>query len=92
MFSIWTQLIQDNNRQVGQRNKTLALVQLSSYVQDLRTGGVWFNPQLGQYYLQEYMIVIPTGFIPLSPLSSVSTMVMWESSLHRISCRVLENR
>ena len=37
------------------------------------------------------MIVIATGFIPLSLLSVVSTMVMWEaaSGLERILCRVL---
>ena len=48
-----------------------------SSVVDLRTGGRWFGPQT---------IFFPriddsaTGFIPLSPLSIVSTMVMWESS------------
>ena len=47
---------------------------------DLRTGGHWFNPRLDQYSFQGLMIVIATGFIPLSPLSAVSTMVMWESS------------
>jgi hypothetical protein len=37
------------------------------------------------------MIIIATGFIPLSQLSIVSTMVMWEaaSGLERILCRVL---
>ena len=47
---------------------------------DLRTGGHWFDPQLGQYSFGGLMIVIATGFIPLSPLSVVSTMVNWESS------------
>ena len=47
---------------------------------DLRTGGSWFDPQLGQFPFGGLMIVIATGFIPLSPLSIVSTMVLWESS------------
>ena len=51
-----------------------------SSVQDLRTVGRWFDPHLGQYFLQELMKVIATGLIPLSPLSIVSTVVMWESS------------
>ena len=49
-------------------------------VADLRTGGRWFDPRLGQYSFRGLMIVIATGFIPLSPLSVVSTMVVWESS------------
>ena len=48
-------------------------------VADLRIEGRWFDPWLGQYFFQRLMIVIATGFIPLSPLY-VSTMVMWESS------------
>ena len=51
-----------------------------SSVTDLRTGGRWFDPWLGQYSFRGLMIVIATGFIPLSPLSVVSTMVKWESS------------
>ena len=51
-----------------------------SSVADLRTGDRWFDPWLGQYSLRGFMIVIVTGFIPLSPLSVVTTMVMWESS------------
>ena len=47
-------------------------------VGDLRTGGCWFNFRLGQYSFRGLMIVIATGFIPLLPLSVVSTMVMWE--------------
>ena len=47
---------------------------------DLRTGGCWFDPWLVQYSFQGLMIVIATGFIPLSLLSVVSTVVMWESS------------
>ena len=39
-----------------------------------------FDPGLGQYSFPGLMIVIGTWFIPLSPLSIVSTMVMWESS------------
>ena len=46
----------------------------------LRAGGHWFNPQLRQYSFQGLMIVITTGFIPLSTLSVVSKMVKWESS------------
>ena len=42
--------------------------------------GRWFDPQLGQYSFRGLMIAIATGFIPLSPLSVVLTMVMWESS------------
>ena len=49
-------------------------------VADLRTGGGWFDPQLSQYSFRGLMIVIATGFIPLSLLSIVSTMVVWESS------------
>ena len=49
-------------------------------VEDLRTGGRWYDPRLGQYSFRGLIIVIATGFIPLSPLSVVSTMVMWESS------------
>ena len=49
-------------------------------VADLRTGGHWFDPRLGQYSFRGFMIVIATGFIPLSTLSVVSTMFMWESS------------
>ena len=51
-----------------------------SCVADLRTGGRWFGPGLGQYSFQGFMIVIATGFFPLSPLSVLSAMVMWESS------------
>ena len=44
------------------------------------TGGHWFDPWLCQHSFGRLMIVIATGFIPLSPLSVVSTKVMWESS------------
>ena len=49
-------------------------------IADLRTEGRWFDPLLGQYFFQGLMIVIATGFIPLSVLSVVLTMVMWKSS------------
>ena len=49
-------------------------------VANLKTGGHWFDPRPGQYSFRGLMIVIATGFIPLSPPSVVSTMVMWESS------------
>ena len=49
-------------------------------VADLRTGGRWLDSRLGQYSFRGLMIVNATGLIPLSPLSVVSTMVMWESS------------
>ena len=45
-------------------------------VADLRTGGRWFDDRLGQYSFRRLMIVIAKGFIPLSPLSIVSTMVI----------------
>ena len=48
-------------------------------IADLRTGGGWFDPRLAQYSFCG-LIVIATGFIPLSTLSVVSTMVLWESS------------
>ena len=42
--------------------------------------GRWLDPLLGQYSLRGLMIVNATGFIPflLSPLSVISTVVMWE--------------
>ena len=49
-------------------------------VAHLRTGGRWFCPRLGQNSFRGLMIVIVTGFTPLSQLSVVSIMVMWESS------------
>ena len=67
-----------------QTSKNHGLMPRSSVggIADLKTGGGWFNPWLGQYSFGGLMIVIATGFIPLSPLSPlsiVSTMVMWES-------------
>ena len=44
-------------------------------VADLRIGGCWFDHRIGQYPFRGLMIVIATGFIPISPLSVVSTMV-----------------
>ena len=44
-------------------------------IEDLRTGGRLFDPRLDQYSFRELMIVIVTGFIPLSLLS----MVKWET-------------
>ena len=63
-------------------------------VADLRTGGRWFDLRLGQYFFRGLMKVIATGFILLSPLSIVSTMVMWESSqwLGKKLCGVLLKR
>ena len=49
-------------------------------VADMRTRGRWFDPRVGQYSFQGLMIVIATRFIPLLPLSVVSTMAIWESS------------
>ena len=51
-----------------------------SSIAALRTRGRCFDPRLGQYSFRGLMIVIVTGFIPLSLLSIVSTFVMWESS------------
>ena len=44
-----------------------ATLDSSGSVADLRTGGRWFDPRLGQYSFRELMTVIATGFIPLSP-------------------------
>ena len=38
---------------------------------DLRTGGLWFDTRLSQYSFRGLMVVIVTGFIPLSPVSVV---------------------
>ena len=49
--------------------------------QDSIIGGRWFKPWHGQYSFQGLMTVIATGFIHLSLLSIVSTLVVkWESS------------
>ena len=47
--------------------------------QDLRTGG-WFDPWHSQNSFHGSMIIIATGYNPLSYLSIVSVMVMWLSS------------
>ena len=47
---------------------------------ELRTGGRWLDPWLSQYSFRGLVLVIATGLNSLSPLSIVSTMVMWESS------------
>ena len=38
-------------------------------VADLRKGGRWFDSRFGQYSFRVLMVVIATGFTPLSPLS-----------------------
>ena len=45
-------------------------------LQDLGTGGLLFDPLLGQYSFRGLMIVVTTRFILLSPVFIVSTMVM----------------
>ena len=42
-----------------------------SSIVDLKTGGRWFDPHLGLYSFGGLMLIITTGFIPLSPLSVV---------------------
>ena len=49
-------------------------------IADLRTGGHIFDPRFGQYSFPGLMIVIVTGFISLSLLSILSTILKWESS------------
>ena len=63
-------------------------------VQDLITGGRWFDLRLCKYSSRGLMIVIATRCIPLSLLSIVSTIVMWEaaSGLERILCAVMVKR
>ena len=64
--------------------KLLPLYQPSPYqsvaMRTRETEGRWFDPRLGQYSFRGLMIVIATGFISLSPLFNVSTMVMLENS------------
>ena len=57
----------------------------------IRTGGRWFDPQLGQYSFQGLMIVIATGFIPLKrcPLFQRWLHGKAASGLERMMCRVL---
>ena len=59
------------------------------HVLDILTGSK--PSSYGEYYTvpcSGFSVIIPTGFIPLSPLSIVSKIVMWE----RILCRVLVKR
>ena len=46
----------------------------------VRYTGRWFDPRLSQYSFRGLMMVIATGFIPLSMLPIVLTMFTWESS------------
>ena len=63
-------------------------------VGDFKTAGGWFDPRFDEYSFRKLMIVIAIGFIPLSPLYVVSTMVMWQitSGLERILCGELDKR
>ena len=65
-----------------------------SGVADLKTGGRWFDPWLGQYSCQRLMVVIATGLIPPSPLPIVATMVYGQaaSGLERLLCGILVKR
>ena len=49
-------------------------------IQNLRTGSRRFDPRLDKLSFQGLIIDIATGFISLSPLSIISTVVIWESS------------
>ena len=65
-------------------------------VADVRTGGHRFDPRLGQYSFRGLMIVIATGFIPLSPLHC-PLFRQWSirkaaSGLERLLCGVLVKR
>ena len=53
-------------------------------IADLGTGSHWFDPRLSQYSFRELMIVIATGFIPLS-LQTVSPFPIVFSK--DLSCR-----
>ena len=52
------------------------------YLQDLRAECRRFDPRLDQYFFRRLITIIgnATAFTCLSPLSIVSTMIMWESS------------
>ena len=56
--------------------------------------GRWFDLRLGQYSFRGLMIVIATGFIPLSPLSVVRQWLcgIAASGWERILCGVLVKR
>ena len=47
-----------------------------SSIEDMRTGGCWFDSWARPLLFQGLMMVIATGFIPLSPPSIISTMFM----------------
>ena len=49
--------------------------------QELRTGGCWFDPWIGQYSFLGLMIATATGFNLLSLPPTVLTMVRCESRL-----------
>ena len=49
-------------------------------IQSLRSGGGWFDLQLGQHSLQGLMKVTVTGLIPLTLLSIILMIIMWESN------------
>ena len=50
-------------------------------VDDLKTAGRWFEGSgSANIFSEAFMTVLATGFIPLSTLFLVSTMVRWESS------------
>ena len=66
-----------------------------SGVADLRPGGCCFDPWLGQYFFRGLMIVIATGFIPLSLLSLLFRQWLCgeaASGLERLLCKVLVKR
>ena len=65
---------------ISSLDKYKILTEPHSLVADFRIEGRWFEPWLCQYSFRGLMVVIATGFIPLSLLSVVSTIVMWESS------------
>ena len=67
-----------NTGKYGEQGSEHSL-ELVGSVMDLTTGGRWFDHRFSQYSFR-LMIVTATGFVPLSPLSVVSTMVMLESS------------
>ena len=49
-------------------------------IQDLRTGGRWFDTRFDQYLFRASIVVIATGIIPPPRISIVSTIILWESS------------
>ena len=61
-------------------------------VHDLRTGGLRFDHQLGQYSFLGLMIVIATGFVPRCPLFQQWLCGKAASGLERTLCGVLVKR